>query len=108
MAATAPRDLSDKALGLAPLKPPGLGTNVGPLRVDVLALLSDEAKALVLGELLDMRANAAKGTDGKRPVLIDADMAIRRVARGLYRYELRRADSLAQLDFDVTTGRVPL
>lgn len=69
-------------------------------------MLSEEAKALVLGEVLDMRTSAAKS--GNHPVLIDADMAIRRVARGLYRYELRRADALARVDFDPTTGRAIL
>lgn len=94
--------------GLPPLSPAGPPQPVEEARGDVMALLSDEAKALVLGELADMRTNATKGSDGKRPVLIDADMAIRRVARGLYRYELRRADALAQIDFDVTTGGAPL
>jgi hypothetical protein len=99
---TGPRDLSGDP-GLAPL------SRSGPAQpIDPLEHLSSEAKALVLGELLDMRTSAAKGNGGRRPVLVDADMAIRRVARGLYRYELRRADAIAHVDFDPTTGRAPL
>lgn len=94
--------------GCAPLTQAGPPQPTDEARGDVMSFLSDEAKALVLGEIADMRANAAKSNDGKRPVLIDADMVIRRVARGLYKYELRRADALAQIDFDVTTGRAQL
>lgn len=71
-----------------------------------MSLLSDEAKALVLGELLDMRQAAQKA--GGDVLVKWTDSAIRRVARGLYRYELRRADALAQIDFDCTTGRAAL
>lgn len=92
--------------GLPPLSPAGPGQPIEHMRGNVLDLLSDDAKALVLGELADMRTRAVRDNGDKRPVLIDADMAIRRVARGLYRYELRRVDpSAPEIDFDVTTGR---
>lgn len=103
--ATPPRDLSDTP-GLAPLSPAGPPQPVEEARGDVMSLLSDEAKALVLGELLDMRGAAQKA--GGDMLVKWCDGAIRRVARGLYRYELRRSDALAQIDFDVTTGRAPL
>lgn len=90
--------------GLAPLSVAGPGQPIETARGDVMALLSDEAKALVLGELLDMRAAASKA--GGELLVKWTDSAIRRVARGLYRYELRRVDPAApEVDFDVTTGR---
>lgn len=101
-----PRDLADAASGLAPLSPPGPGAGVDHLRVDALSLLSDEAKALVVGELMDMRMAVQKADN--QPGLRLMDAAIRRVVRGLYRYELRRADAAARVNFDVTTGEVTL
>lgn len=91
--------------GLAPLSVAGPGQPIEAARGDVLALLSDDAKALVLGELLDMRATAVKAQGGDMLVRW-TDSAIRRVARGLYRYELRRVDPAAhEVDFDCSTGR---
>lgn len=92
-----------RGAGLPPLSPAGPGQPIDTERPDLMALLSDEAKALVLAEVVDMRTAAARGNGGKKPVLIDADSAIRRVARGLYRYELRRIDPTAPaVDFDPT------
>lgn len=88
--------------GLAPLTPAGPAQPIDNARADVLDLLSDEAKALVLGELLDMRSAAMKSQGGEFLVKW-TDGAIRRVARGLYRYEMRRKDPTAPLvDFDPT------
>lgn len=88
--------------GLAPLSPAGPGQPIDGARGDAMALLSDEAKALVLGELLDMRAAAMKSQAGDLLVKW-TDSAIRRVARGLYRYELRRVDPAARaVDVDTT------
>lgn len=103
---TGPRDLSDRAPGLGPLSPAGPPQPVDEARGEVMALLSDEAKALVLGELLDMRQAARRA--GGELLVKWMDGAIRRVARGLYRYEMRRSEPLSRLDFDVTTGKVPL
>jgi hypothetical protein len=76
---------------------------VDEARVDVLALLSDDAKALVVGELMDLRTALQKADNDQGLRLIDA--AIRRVVRGLYRYELRRVDPAPKVvDFDPTTG----
>ncbi|HCZ47993.1 MAG TPA: hypothetical protein DCZ11_03190 [Gammaproteobacteria bacterium] len=71
------------------------------VRVDVLSLLSDEAKALILGPMLDMRRAVEKG--GSQQSLRVVDSLIRRVGRGLYEYELRKVDALRVLDIDVTT-----
>ncbi len=88
--------------GLAPLTPAGPGQPIDTARPDIMGLLSDEAKALVLGELLDMRAAAMKSQGGELLVKW-TDGAIRRVARGLYRYEMRRKDPAAPtVDFDPT------
>ncbi len=89
--------------GLAPLSPAGPGQPIDTARPDIMGLLSDEAKALVLGELLDMRGVAQK-TQGNDSFLVKwTDGAIRRVARGLYRYEMRRRDPAAPVvDFDPT------
>ena len=88
--------------GLAPLTPAGPGQPIDSARPDIMGLLSDEAKALVLGELLDMRAAAMKSQGGELLVKW-TDGAIRRVARGLYRYEMRRRDPAAPVvDFDPT------
>ncbi len=88
--------------GLAPLTPAGPGQPIDTARPDIMGLLSDEAKALVLGELLDMRAAAMKSQGGELLVKW-TDGAIRRVARGLYRYEMRRRDPAAPVvDFDPT------
>lgn len=92
--------------GLAPLSVAGPGQPIDAARGDVLALLSDEAKALVLGEMMDLRAAVVRvdGTESARLRLLDS--AIRRVTRGLWRYEMRRVDPAAQeIDFDVSTGR---
>ena len=87
--------------GLAPLSVAGPGQPIEAALGDVLALLSDDAKALVLGELMDMRVAAQKAEAAEKVRTLDS--AIRRVARGLYRYELRRVDPKAPvLDFDVT------
>lgn len=94
--------------GLPPLSPAGPGQPIDEARNDVLTLLSAEAKALVLGELMDLRsavvkadAVAAGGVASSRLRLLDA--AIRRVVRGLYRYESRRGDQAAcAVDFDPT------
>lgn len=93
--------------GLAPLSPAGPPQPIETARGDVMGMLSDEAKALVLGELLDMRAAAQKA--GGDLLVKWTDSAIRRVARGLFKYELRRVDAVAPMvDFDVTTGRMVL
>lgn len=96
--------------GLPPLSPAGPGQPIDEARHDVLSLLSAEAKALVLGELMDLRGAVVKadalpagGAQSSRLRLLDA--AIRRVVRGLYRYETRRIDQAAGgVDFDPTTG----
>lgn len=92
--------------GLPPLSPAGPGQPIEHMRGNVLDLLSDEAKALVLGEMMDLRAAVVRvdGTESARLRLLDS--AIRRVTRGLWRYEMRRVDPAApEIDFDVTTGR---
>lgn len=93
--------------GLAPPSPAGPPQPIEHARGDVLALLSDRAKALVLGELLDMRLAFAKGQDERGVKIIDS--AIRRVARGLYRLQMadeaeRQGARPPEVDFDPTTG----
>ena len=90
-------------IGLAPLSASGPGQPIDHARGDALSLLSDEAKALVVGEVLDMRQALDKGGD-KHGVRV-LDSVLRRIVRGLYRYELRRADSLRPDGVDIDTTR---
>ena len=101
-----PRDLA--AAGLAPLAPPGPPQSVEHLRTDVLALLSDEAKAMVIGPAQDVIAAAQKAGESEHTLMRMRGL-LRRVMRDMYRYEARRSgDAPGRIDFDPTTGEAPL
>lgn len=106
----APRDLTGAASGLAPQAPPGPPQSVEHVRADVLALLSDEAKALVIGPAQDL-ISAAQQAGESDHTLMRMRGLLRRVMRDLYRYEVRRSGASrasgatdARIDFDPTTG----
>ena len=94
-----PRNLDHKAPGLAPLSRPGPGEIVEHLRTDALDLLSDKAKALVIGECVDMRMAFQKGNDARGVRIIDA--LTRRIVRGMLRYESHPPEHVVDVD---TTG----
>jgi len=85
--------------GLAPLSRPGHGEIVEHLRTDALDLLSDKAKALVIGECVDMRMAFQKGNDTRGVKIIDA--LTRRIVRGMLRYESHPPEPEVDVD---TTG----
>lgn len=86
--------------GLAPLSPAVKPVGVDHVQVDALTLISDEAKALVLGPMLDMRRALEKG-QASELTLKAVNSLIRRVTRGLYEYELRRIPE-GPVDIDTT------
>jgi hypothetical protein len=88
--------------GLAPISAAAYGSSVEHLRTDVLSLLSDEAKALVIGPMLDLRRAAAKGDAAPLTMRI-LDSAIKRAVRGLYDYEVRRAGLAPPPRVDIDT-----
>jgi len=85
--------------GLAPLSRPGHGEIVEHLRTEALDLLSDKAKALVIGECVDMRMAFVKGNDERGVKIIDA--LTRRIVRGMLRYESHPPEPVVDVD---TTG----
>lgn len=83
--------------GLAPLSAPGPGQGIDFLVRDVLDLLPDDVKALVIGPCMDMiQQGAAKGES--EYALMRLRGMLRRVVRGLYECEARRSS----VDVDTT------
>jgi hypothetical protein len=89
--------------GLAPLSPAGPGQGVDFLQADVLEHLPHDAMALVVGPCMDMIT--AGQTNGESAyVLGRLRSMLRRVVRGLYECEMRRAGLMGQrVDFDPST-----
>jgi hypothetical protein len=92
-------NLPHESAGLAPLSRTAAPEDVEHLRTSSLDLLSDRAKALVIGECVDMRMAFSKGNDERGVKIIDA--LTRRIVRGMLRYEQRPPEPMVDVD---TTG----
>lgn len=90
------------------LAPPALLTGpraIDQFRGEALLLLSDDAKALVIGPLMD-RMTRLQAIGGNEHRIRELRNDIHLVIRGLYLYELRRHDverSAHGVDIDPTT-----
>jgi hypothetical protein len=83
-----------------PLSPYGPPQPIEHARGDALSLLSDEAKALVIGRMLD-RIQGYKAAGGNEITARCMRTLVAVAINGLYEYETRLAQSV--VDFDPTT-----